>query len=85
MCALENLIKIAISFGDKPIINVDRFGKLGVYTDDSGITEWAKLSQADKKMRQSQLLSYLRSGQSFWLGAYIGHLELKVTSQQFNW
>ena len=85
MCALEKLIKIAINFGDKPIVNVNKFGRIGIYTDNSGMTEWAKLSPEDKKMRQSQLLSYLRSGQSFWLGAYIGHLELEEVSTFCSW
>jgi len=76
MDALQELIQLAKKMNQKPIINRGVKG-LGVYTDDSGKTEWANLSNEEYKMRLSQLKSYLRSGQNFWLNAYIGHLEVK--------
>ena len=75
--ALERLVGIAKMLGDKPVINVNKRGQLGVYTDNGGMTEWAKLDGDERYVRQSQLLSYLRTGQIFWLGAYIGHLNLE--------
>jgi hypothetical protein len=84
MDALQKLIFIAKNFGDKPVINVSKTGNLGIYTDDSGVTEWAKLNKIDWRHRQVQLLSYVRSNQSFWLGAYIGHLNYLETSRNCN-
>ena len=80
MDSLQQLVKLAKLIDHKPVINVGLVGQLGVYTDDSSSTEWSNLPTREKGVRQAQLLSALRCKNSYWLGAYIGHLDYADTS-----